>query len=71
MTDNNPTTRMFPRTMEEAFPGNVEDLRRLERAIWFEPHQDRTWRDWKLDDWWLVFCAFGAGWLARVLWNLV
>lgn len=31
MKDNNPTTRMFPRTLDEAFPSSAE------RAEWFFP----------------------------------
>ncbi len=41
----NETTRMFPRTLEEAFPDNVEDIRRLEASQWIEYHE-RTYEKW-------------------------
>ena len=34
----NDTTRKFPRTLEEAFPHNVEDIQRLQRGDWMERH---------------------------------
>lgn len=35
----NDTTRTFPRTLEEAFPDNVQDQQRLQQAEWMETHQ--------------------------------
>lgn len=34
----NDTTRMFPRTLDEAFPDNVEDVQRLQQGEWMEHH---------------------------------
>ena len=34
----NETTRTFPRTLEEAFPANVEDIQRLQQGDWMETH---------------------------------
>ena len=39
MKDNNPTTRMFPRTMRDAFDDPVET------AQWFYP-PERGWNVW-------------------------
>lgn len=36
MEDNNPTSRRYPRTMDEAFPNDVD------RAKWWYP-PERTW----------------------------
>jgi capsular polysaccharide biosynthesis protein len=35
----NDTTRTFPRTLDEAFPANVEDIQRLQKGQWMEQHQ--------------------------------
>lgn len=32
----NETTRTYPRTMEEAFPHNVQDIQRLQQGEWME-----------------------------------
>ena len=34
----NETTRKFPRTLEEAFPSNVQDIQRLQQGEWMEGH---------------------------------
>jgi hypothetical protein len=34
----NDTTRTFPRTLNEAFPENVQDLQRLQQGNWMERH---------------------------------
>jgi hypothetical protein len=34
----NDTTRTFPRTLEEAFPDNVQDQQRLQQGQWMETH---------------------------------
>jgi len=34
----NETTRTFPRTLEEAFPSNVQDIQRLQQGDWMESH---------------------------------
>lgn len=34
----NDTTRIYPRTMQEAFPSNVQDVQRLQQGEWMETH---------------------------------
>ena len=34
----NDTTRTFPRTLNEAFPDNVQDQQRLQQGDWMETH---------------------------------
>jgi len=34
----NDTTRTFPRTLDEAFPNNVQDIQRLQQGDWMETH---------------------------------
>ena len=57
----NDTTRMFPRTLEEAFPDNVEDMRRLEASQWFE-HHERTYEKWAN-----IAYAFAAGFFVSMV----
>ena len=57
----NDTTRMFPRTLEEAFPDNVEDMRRLEASQWFERHE-RTYEKWAN-----IAYAFAAGFVVSMV----
>lgn len=57
----NETTRMFPRTMEEAFPDNVEDIRRLEASQWIE-HHSRAYEKWAN-----IAYAFAAGFIVSML----
>lgn len=57
----NETTRMFPRTLEEAFPDNVEDIKRLEASQWFERHE-RTYEKWAN-----IAYAFAAGFFVSMV----
>jgi hypothetical protein len=57
----NETTRMFPRTMEEAFPQNVESMKRLESSVWFEDHQETY------EKWLNIVYAFFAGFIVSML----
>ena len=57
----NETTRMFPRTLEEAFPDNVEDIRRLEASQWIE-HYSRDYEKWSN-----IAYAFVAGFILSML----
>ena len=57
----NDTTRMFPRTLEEAFPDNVEDMRRLEASQWFERHE-RSYEKWVN-----IAYAFAAGFFVSMV----
>ena len=61
MDDLNPTTRKFPRTLEEAFPDNVEAFQQLERSIWWDRPQVNYWSDLDADTWVMLACAFAAG----------
>jgi hypothetical protein len=57
----NETTRMFPRTMEEAFPRDVESMKRLENSVWFEDHQETY------EKWLNIVYAFFAGFIVSML----
>ena len=57
----NHTTRKFPRTLEEAFPSNVEDIQRLQRGQWMEPHQPDH------DRYLNIVYAFAAGFIVAML----
>ena len=57
----NDTTRMFPRTLEEAFPDNVEDMKRLEASQWFERHE-RSYEKWAN-----IAYAFVAGFIVSMV----
>lgn len=57
----NETTRMFPRTLEEAFPDNVEDIRRLEASQWIE-HYNKTYEKWTN-----IAYAFVAGFIVSMV----
>lgn len=57
----NDTTRMFPRTLEEAFPDNVEDMRRLEASQWFERYE-RSYEKWAN-----IAYAFVAGFIVSMV----
>jgi hypothetical protein len=57
----NETTRMFPRTMEEAFPQDVESMKRLENSVWFEDHQETY------EKWLNIVYAFFAGFIVSML----
>jgi hypothetical protein len=57
----NDTTRTYPRTMEEAFPKDVESMRRLENSQWFEVHQE-TYEKWVN-----IAYAFAAGFIVSMV----
>lgn len=52
---------MFPRTLEEAFPDNVEDMKRLEASQWFERHE-RSYEKWAN-----IAYAFAAGFFVSMV----
>lgn len=62
----NDTTRMFPRTMQEAFPDNVEHNAMLERCIWHEPHHSK---EITYEFWYYVALSFLAGYLFFKIWG--
>jgi hypothetical protein len=57
----NDTTRTYPRTMEEAFPSDVESMRRLENSQWFEVHQE------SYEKWVNIAYAFAAGFIVSMV----
>jgi hypothetical protein len=62
MTELNPTTRTYPRTLEEAFPENYYDLQRYRNWEHTEPH------DHSLAQKWLnITYAFASGFIFAML----
>ena len=57
----NETTRMFPRTLNEAFPSSVESERRMEMSQWFEKHKR------PYDKWFTLGYTFCAGFIVSLL----
>jgi hypothetical protein len=57
----NETTRMFPRTLNEAFPSSVESERRMEVSQWFETHKR------PYDKWFTLGYSFCAGFIVSML----
>ena len=57
----NDTTRTFPRTLDEAFPSNVEDIKRLQQGNWSEPHQD------DFEKYLNIVYAFAAGFVVAMI----
>lgn len=57
----NDTTRTYPRTMEEAFPSNVESMNRLQQSQWFETHQA------SYEKWTNIAYAFCSGFIVSML----
>jgi len=62
----NETTRMFPRSMDDAFPNTVEHNAMLERSVWFEPHQPK---EISTSFWGYVALSFFAGYLFFKIWG--
>jgi len=62
----NDTTRMFPRTLNDAFPNTVQHNNMLERSIWFEPHQPK---EIGFEFWCYVGLSFFAGYLFFKIWG--
>ena len=61
MSKLNTTTRCYPRTMEEAFPNNVEAIRQREQGEWMEHYQPNN------EQWLNTFYAFSAGFIVSML----
>jgi len=57
----NETTRMFPRTLNEAFPNSVETERKMEVSQWFEKHKR------PYDKWFTLGYTFCAGFIVSLL----
>lgn len=62
MTNLNPTTRTFPRTLEEAFPENYYDIERYYTWESTEPHDDSLAQKWLN-----ITYAFCAGFIFAML----
>ena len=58
---HNDTTRMYPRTLEEAFPSNVEDIQRLQQGDWMESHTP------DYEKYLNIVYSFAAGFIAAML----
>jgi hypothetical protein len=59
------TTRKYPRTLNEAFPMNVEAIQKRKEWLWFEAHGDWTTPD--VEFWTYITLAFAAGFLVAIL----
>ena len=57
----NDTTRTFPRTLEEAFPNNVEDQQRLQQGQWMESHST------DFDKYLNIIYSFAAGFVVAMI----
>jgi len=57
----NDTTRTFPRTLDEAFPDNVQDQQRLQQGEWMEPHQA------DYDKYLNIIYSFAAGFVVAMI----
>jgi len=57
----NETTRTFPRTLEEAFPDNVEDIQRLQQGDWMEEHTH------DYEKWLNIIYSFAAGFIVAMI----
>lgn len=62
MNDLNPTTRTFPRSLEEAFPENFYDIQRYKTWESEEPHDDSLAQKWLN-----ITYAFCAGFIFAML----
>ena len=58
---HNDTTRMYPRTLKEAFPYNVEDIQRLQQGDWMEYHHT------DYEKYLNIVYAFAAGFIVAML----
>ena len=58
---HNDTTRMYPRTLEEAFPSNVQDIQRLQQGDWMEHHSP------DYEKYLNIVYAFAAGFIVAML----
>jgi hypothetical protein len=63
----NDTTRIYPRTMQEAFPNTVEAIESRTRWEWLEGHVDSI-AD-QAEFWVYMACAFAAGFVTNILWG--
>ena len=57
----NDTTRTYPRTLEEAFPNNVEDQQRLQQGQWMESHST------DFDKYLNIIYSFAAGFVVAMI----
>lgn len=57
----NETTRMFPRTLNEAFPSSVESEKKMQISQWIEKHKR------PYDKWLILGYSFCAGFIVSLL----
>jgi hypothetical protein len=62
---NNPTTRKYPRTMQEAFPNTVDAAEQRQRWEWMEG--SRSDAEAQAEFWVYIVLAFAAGFLVCYL----
>lgn len=62
---NNPTTRKYPRTMQEAFPNTVDAVEQRQRWEWMEG--SKSDRQAQAEFWVYIALAFAAGFLVAVI----
>ena len=62
MTNVNPSTRTYPRSLEEAFPENYYDLQRYHTWEWHEKHDDSLAQKWLN-----ITYSFAAGFIVAML----
>jgi len=63
----NNTTRIYPRTMQEAFPNTVSAVEQRQRWEWMEGHQSDAAA--QAEFWVYIACAFACGFLTHILWG--
>ena len=63
----NDTTRIYPRTMQEAFPNTVSAVEQRQRWEWMEGHQSDAAA--QAEFWVYITCAFACGFLTHILWG--
>jgi hypothetical protein len=63
----NDTTRIYPRTMQDAFPNTVAANEQRQRWEWLEGHQSDIAA--QAEFWVYITIAFAAGFLVSHLWG--
>ena len=63
----NETTRIYPRTMQDAFPNTVSAIEQRQRWEWLEGHVDSFAN--QAEFWVYIACAFAAGFVTHTIWG--
>lgn len=61
----NPTTRKYPRTMQEAFPNTVDAVEQRQRWEWMEG--SKSDRAAQAEFWVYIALAFAAGFMSAII----